>query len=322
MLNRYDTLDVAGRDRFEYWADAVCESYVQLGCETDLPDAFEGSILLNRMEHLSTSTVRGSPQLVTRRKTDIARSLDDSFLLSLQVGKRCLVEQRGRVAVLNPGDMALYSSADPYSLDLTDDFTQLVFQIPRQDLLRQLPNADLLTAITVPGGTDVARVVGQSLLSVAKSCETQEGTVSLCLQNVIVDLIVTALASLNETEHQLRQPEQMLYLRANQLICSNFADPGLSRGAVARAAGVSVRRMSQIFRLNDSSISATIRSQRMTQIARRLADPGFARQSISEIALSCGMNNLQHFSRAFREQYDMTPTQYRRAARIGDTNGR
>ncbi len=38
----------------------------------------------------------------------------------------------------------------------------------------------------------------------------------------------------------------------------------------------------------------------------------YSNQSVSEIALSCGFSGLYYFSRAFHDEYGMTPTEYRR----------
>ena len=136
-------------ERFAFWREAVCDAYVHLDCECSHPDEFDGEIVLNRLSRLSASFVSGSQQSVRRRRKDIARAGEESFLISLQMKREGSVSQHERSARLQPGDFALYSSVDRYRLELPDGFRQLVVQIPREDLLSRLPTADLLTGIRV-----------------------------------------------------------------------------------------------------------------------------------------------------------------------------
>ena len=126
IQTRYDTDDVAPADRFAYWKESVCDSYVKLGCDAENRTHFRGLIDIARHSVLSISRVAGLSHTVDRRKRDIRSASDAYFLLSLQTAESSQVTQFGKTALLRPGDMALYSSTDPYSLKLSDDFSQMV----------------------------------------------------------------------------------------------------------------------------------------------------------------------------------------------------
>ena len=163
MAELLSTRSVRRDDRFAYWREAICDSYVLLDCDAEQPRDFDGEILLNRLSSLSASFVTGSQQVVKRRRRDIARSGDASFLVSLQLEKSGVISQQGRHAELAPGDFALYSSADRYVIDVPHGFRQLVIQVPRDALLARLPQADLLTGITVPGKSAIGGIVYDSV---------------------------------------------------------------------------------------------------------------------------------------------------------------
>jgi transcriptional regulator GlxA family with amidase domain len=59
-------------------------------------------------------------------------------------------------------------------------------------------------------------------------------------------------------------------------------------------------------------------SLRLEHAARLLADA--PHRPIGEVALQCGFANAAHFSRAFKDRYEMTPRQYAasRKAASGD----
>lgn len=312
METLLSTRSVGEKERFAFWREAVCHSYVQLDCACDDPDRFDGEIVLNRLSRLSTSFVRGSQQQVRRRRQDIAHASDESFLVSLQMRQHGIVRQSGREAHLLPGDFALYSSTDRYTLDLPDNFRQFVIQVPRQDLISRLPNADRLTGIRVPGDSPIGGVIGDSILRLIKTINPSNEAVRQSAQDAIIDLIVTGLASLAGAQHQLSQPEQQTLLRADALIAANLRDPDFDRTALALATGFSVRRLSEIYQMQGRSIAATIRKMRLDRIATDITDPRFARQSIGEIAGKWGILDPQKLARNFKTEYGVSPLSYRK----------
>lgn len=311
MATFLSTNSVKQQERFSFWREAVCDSYVQLDCNSSAPDTFQGEIILHRLSQLSASFVAGSKQEVRRRKRDIARSHDASFLISLQLNREAVIEQADRAAHLTPGDFALYSSTDRYALHLPDGFRQLVIQVPRDDLLRRLPNADLLTGTTVRGGSVMGGLVNDSVLRMVSAIDQSNEVVRHCMQDTIVDLFATGLASLDQAKFELSAPEQQVLLRANAFLKSNLANPDLDRTMLAEAVGFSVRRLGEIFQGDGKSIAMTIRAMRLQRIAADLKDQRFGRCSISDIAYRWGVRNLQSFNRMFRTHFGQTPREYR-----------
>lgn len=314
MPERFSTTLVSGPERFSYWREAVCDAYVQLGCEAMEKQTFRGDIQLERLPNISISFVSGTAHEVHRRIRDIARSNDDYFLLSLQMNNSSLVAQGNRVAELQPGDCALYGSTDPYVLTLSDQFRQLVVQVPKRQLLSRLPNADLLTGRKISGTSEIGQLVGNSILKFARTLGQGSSVVQSFGQDVIVDLVATGLATLGGANYELSLPEQHIMLRARSFIQANLGDPDLDRNAVADAAGLSVRRLNEIFAKQGQSISSHIRETRLERAARDLSDPCHRRQSISEIAGKWGFGNFQHFSKVFRERFGISPSVHRQRA--------
>ncbi|TQV77757.1 helix-turn-helix domain-containing protein [Denitrobaculum tricleocarpae] len=316
MPTRFSTRDVRDHERFSYWREAVCDAYVQLGCECDGQDGFQGDIRLERLSKLSLSRVSGNAHSVYRRGIDIARSSDAFFLLSLQLKKRSRVTQHDRGADLETGDLVLYSSVDPYALDLTDSFEQLVVQVPRGKLLTHLPAADLLTGRRLSGKSAIGKVVGNGIRQIADGLQYSDTPVQDHMQDAIIDLIAAGLASVNDVAYEVSQPEQRLISRTKAFIEANLSDPGLDRNRVAAAMGMSVRRLNEIFSKEETSLAAVIRESRLQQIARDLEDPRLLSQSVSEIAMRWGLNNFQHFSRIFKDRFGCAPRDYRARARL------
>ena len=321
MQQRFSTEDVSAAERIEFWRDAVCDSYVLLDCETATPGQFSGSIELTRREKLSTSYVTGSNQIVTRRRRDIARSEEETFLVSLQLTENGAVEQDGRLALLKQGDIVVYSSVRQYQLRLPNGFSQLVVQVPRNVLLSQLPNADRLTGVTLSSSTPCGALVAEMLVKLVNALSDMPAMAQIRAQHTIIDLLVTGLASLAPASYELNAPNQQTLLRTNSFIESKLSDPGLDRNMVAAWVGLSLRRLNEIYQKEGTSISRAIRESRLERIAQDLVDPRMQKHSISQIAFAWGMNNFQSFSRVFRKRYGQSPSDYRKNAGIGDLSG-
>ncbi|WP_419911620.1 helix-turn-helix domain-containing protein [Hoeflea sp.] len=311
MAHHYRTNDVRPRERFSYWREAVCEAYVQLGCEGGDREHFHGGIGVEHYSNLSISNVYGMAHEVYRRGKDIARASDEFFLLSMQMKQISFVAQHGHVAQLEPGDFALYSSTDPYQLTLTDNFSQMVVQLPKSRLLARLPNADLLTGRRISGNSEVGRLVGENIVNFSRLISNGGKVMQSMVQDVLIDLIATGLSSLDDSRLEMSLPEQHILLRARSFIHANLADPELDRNAVAASVGLSVRRLNELFSKEGNSLAGFIRSARLDRAAQDLADPRQAGRSISEIAMKWGFNNFQHFSKLFRSHFGHAPSDYR-----------
>lgn len=311
LITRYDTAKVAPRDRFEFWREAVCNSFVQLGCDTPQQAGFAGKLEIARHSTVSISKVNGTAHIVERRKRDIRAAADDFFLLSLQTKHTSRISQFGNVSVLQPGDMALYDSTHPYSLELSDDFAKTVVQLPRDRLLARLPNAQMMGGTRIDGQSGIGKLVRENILAFSQHVDPDQPTVAALLQDTLIDLIATGLATGIGTTAELSSPEQHILLRARSYIGANLGDPDLDRNAVAAKIGMSVRRLSDIFAKDGVSIAEDIRTKRLAAVAENLRAPQFDGLTISEIAMKFGFSNLQHFSTLFRSVHGMTPKQYR-----------
>lgn len=307
----FSTEKVAPRDRFAYWREAVCDSFVQLGCDSPEHIGFKGKLELSRHASLSIANVSGSTHAVERRKRDIRAASDAFFLLSLQREKTSRITQFGNTSVLNPGDMALYDSTHPYTLELSADFAKTVVQLPKERLLARLPNAQMMGGMRIDGQSGIGKLVRENILAFSGYINEGNATTEVLLQDTLIDLIATGLASGIGASADLSSPEEHILLRVRSYIGAHLGDPDLDRNRVADELGMSVRRLNDIFAKGGASISEEIRRKRLESVRVDLRDARFASRTISEIAMKNGFSNLQHFSNMFRSAFDITPKAYR-----------
>lgn len=77
------TADVAERKRFQFWQDAVCDTFVELDCQARGSAPFFGEITTAECDGLHFSTVNSDGQIVKRTPTRIRRAREEVMLVSL-----------------------------------------------------------------------------------------------------------------------------------------------------------------------------------------------------------------------------------------------
>ena len=82
---------------------------------------------------------------------------------------------------------------------------------------------------------------------------------------------------------------------------------------MARAAGISTRRLRALLARGGESFSSYLLRRRLERCAQLLRDSCWRGRSITEIAFRSGFNNTTHFGYAFKRRYGLTPREFRSA---------
>ena len=109
--------------------------------------------------------------------------------------------------------------------------------------------------------------------------------------------------------------EESLISRLDRHMITNqpYTNPALGRNELADFLGITQEALAQLIRSeHDQTVHAYINSFR-TEEARRILD-GDSKETIAEIAARLGFGTARTLQRAFKERFDMTPTQYKEAA--------
>jgi AraC-like DNA-binding protein/acetamidase/formamidase len=92
---------------------------------------------------------------------------------------------------------------------------------------------------------------------------------------------------------------------------SRLSDPQLTPDAVATHVGVSIRSLQKLFESSADTFTHYLRRRRLARCRADLANPLMVHLSISNLCTRWGFSDAAHFSRAFREQYGLSPRGYR-----------
>jgi AraC-like DNA-binding protein len=118
-----------------------------------------------------------------------------------------------------------------------------------------------------------------------------------------------------EVLSQPASPERRAVTTARDFIEANLPDR-LTLGAVAAAAGVSVRTLQASFRSElRTTPTSYIRSRRLDRAHGDLSDPGSPAATVTDVATRWGITHLGRFAADYRTRYGETPSQTLRRQR-------
>jgi AraC-like DNA-binding protein len=103
-------------------------------------------------------------------------------------------------------------------------------------------------------------------------------------------------------------------LRVRKYIDANLDDPELSPGMIAAANGISVRYLHCLFEPEGTTMVQYVIKKRLVRCRRDLLNPVMAHRTITDIAFSWGFQNSTHFSRRFKDEFGLSPQEFRNDA--------
>jgi AraC-like DNA-binding protein len=94
-------------------------------------------------------------------------------------------------------------------------------------------------------------------------------------------------------------------------INESFSDQQFSTRVVAEKLGLSVRYVQDLLQGSGLSITDRIMELRLEKARAMLIDDRQCNLKISDVAASCGFNELSYFHRSFRRRFGASPAKYR-----------
>jgi AraC-like DNA-binding protein len=298
--------------RLAYWRQAVEQALVPVTIAPRGDRPFEGRIVTHRVGALRVSAVEADAYRVSRTAAHIARSPEPLVAIALQMSGTTVLTQDGRQVAANPGDLFVWDTTRPYSLDFPERFCARVVHMPRHML--GLPDEDLrrVAGTVFPTDRGCAAVLMPLLATVVASAHAFSPAAASGLANGLTDVFTALVAERTEdTATDAGNTRNHLVQRVRDHIDENLADPALSPESVAKANHISVRYLHRLFEGEGVTVSRLIQRRRLEECARELTRGGRTVPTVSSIAQRWGFVNPTHFSRVFRGVYGLPPREWR-----------
>jgi len=299
-------------DKFGYWQDVVCRALVDLECRPVSGMAFEASVEGSRLEGLSVARIEASAHRVERQPSAIARTSEESLIFNFVLSGVAMAQQDGRSVVLRAGDGAICDAQRPYSLRFDDTFKIITIKLARSAIAHRAGSIHRITARSLGESSQMCPILFGYLVSFSKQASLLPPAASEKVARNFTELLAAAL-----DEVILASPLPLSEYRATALMrVRDFVERHLDvceldTSMVSTALNLSPRYINKLFEAENTSLTRYIWRRRLERAAADLQDPARASLGISAIAMAHGFNDLSHFSRAFRQRFDLSPRAYR-----------
>ncbi|WP_432837922.1 helix-turn-helix domain-containing protein [Dactylosporangium sp. CA-092794] len=306
-------------DRIEFLRERMLQAPVPLALD---PHPGADLVVHSRVAdlgcvHLLSTKAQGGDVVRTDRLTrDDARP---SLMVTVIDHGTTTVVRGDLATTLHSGDIGLYVTTDPYRLRFTDGARRHTYQLPLDELglPGHLIRNQLHSAIRPDQATTAA--VSAFLRSTARNAPRAQEPEQSALEKPILELIRLLLTRVvTDTPVGREAAAVSLATRIEEHVKTRLGDPELSVRSIAAAFSISERYVYTILARRGIDLGDMIRRHRLERAATLLVDPQWGLSTVSDIAHRCGFADHAHFSRSFRAQFGVSPSEWRRGARSQD----
>lgn len=309
------TDSVPAPQRRTYWREALSRTFTAVDIVVP-DDVYSGTIRTSRLGHLQVVTVECDSLRAVRTPRLIAQGNAENLIVRLQGKGVARLEQDGREAYLQAGEIVIYDLARPHRMDFPERLQTKSVLLHRRLLGLSESELRQITASPLRSDMAVGRLLPIMLSRLADTAETfRPRTGELLARNVVDLLTVLADEQLGRDSEGTPSGDAVLLLRIRTFIGRHLADPDLTPEVIARAHHISVRYLHKIFEGEDTTVSRWIQSRRLEACRRDLLRREAAHRTIVAVAHRWGFTSAAHFSRVFRAAYGMSPSEWRNAPR-------
>ena len=240
----------------------------------------------------------------------------DDLLFGVALAGGCVLNQRGREAVIGrPGEAVLASAAHPVDVVIATTSRHFSLRLPRAILEARIVDCDACNARPLPGNVGGLSLLIGYVNALRRTELTNPAFCDLAVSHVY-DIVSLLLGAKDDARHLAQQrgvraARLAAILREIERSCG---DPGLSAITVAHLLGVTPRYVHLLLEESGKSFTHHVLERRLDKAAALLRDSHWRHRKIADIAAETGFADLSHFNRSFRRHFGATPTDLRNSA--------
>lgn len=312
MERLFSTDTVHPRDRFDYWHDVACQNVLKHDLQPECRVKFQAAIYAGRLADLGLVLFDNSPMDVSRTSHHVARATSDEIFVCRQMSGLLELEQNGRQAAIEAGDVTLIDPLIPYRGRFSRGSSLLVLKVPRRALEARVGR----TREMVLRPIKPSQPEGSLLSTFAAALPPVAGRMSPVAEDLakehVLDLLAVSLTmAVGAYTPRISSAHSLALMNVRAAIEARLTDARLDAGAVAAAAGISIRYANAVLAREGTSIMRLVLARRLARCREALRDLSQAHRTLSEIAYGWGFSDMTYFSRRFKAAYGVLPSEDR-----------
>ncbi len=315
-LGVISTHDVRPGEKLGLWQDSLWQLCGRLRSETQTDASFWGKIEYATIGDVRIAKLTGSRHRVVRTPNYARRDNDGFLKVALQLRGSSCFEQKGRKVVLSPDEWSIYDTTQPYTVTVPQDTEMLILLVPRDNISTQRLHLEDLMVRKFAGRVGMGRLAYQFMISAFDEIPIITPEAEWEIAGAISHLIRLTMLDASEVQNQVSLRE-VWRDRIKAYIGTHLRDPELSIDRIAGAMNCTKRYVHKVFQPEATSVSESILRMRLNRCREDLRNPARSQSSITDIAYSWGFNNPAHFSKAFKDEFNVSPRFFRMETQLG-----
>ncbi len=299
---------------FGPWKDFVHDNFPWLEHRDHGSGAFEAEVSAYRIGNGALTTISAGASEVIRTR-HLAEASEEGYIKLLwQMAGGIQVEQDRRQCVIAPGQATVCDTARPYRIRLTEGAHFAVLMLPHAACPGWEQISQKICGAPLAQGPTVRAALGalMALTSLPQNVESSgNNTVLQAVQWMLSASLHEAASDLGVSAFQ--DPRLS---RAQRHIIEHIGDTDLDANGLAAALCMSRRSLYMLFKEYRLTPAKMIHDIRLEQSRASLADARQQHRKITDIAFDHGFGDYATFSRLFKMQFGVTPSEYRMKSRM------
>lgn len=278
--------------RLAFWQSGVANLLTHLECSSPRDEGFSGAITAHLSSPINLIEIVAAAHTIARVKPKISQIGEEQVFVCIQMTGEAIVEQDNRRNVLRPGDITLLDTSKTFRAEFPEAKSQLVLQIPRTLVRRQIGSVENHTATVVRASNPLGTMTRNFVSSLAQNFESFSTEIAQRLVEQARDMALMAFMSRPDDKSQGAAgntvTRTMLAYRGRAFIETNLRDHSLVLADVAEHLGISKRYLSSVFASDGQSVERYIWERRLAKCASDLEDRGQLNRAIARYRFIMG----------------------------------
>lgn len=278
---------------------------------------FDAEICLGQLGPIGVVRMTCGRGSIDRTSRHIGHTAGRTYTFVLQVRGAGVFSHYGHASPLGRGDFVLCDSAAPHSYRVEGEYSEVVMlRVPANVLKEHLPSPETFCGRQLLASEGLTSTVAALTLNLYEQLDAGlSADFQARIARHLLEMIATSYAIAFESLISASSIISGRHAKVKLFIEQNLRDPDLRPCTIATRLKLSSRYLRMIFSAGNETVHAYILRRRLEECARQMADSRWRGHSISEIAFAWGFNSASHFTRSFRERFNVSPRDYRRQGR-------
>jgi AraC family transcriptional activator of tynA and feaB len=318
---RWRLREVPSASGLDAWTDILAATHLSfdIRATSRTPARFNGAVSRRRFGGLALVDCASSQWLGRHGKT--VSGDEPEPIVGFQFVRKGveLVRESGREITLTAGDIVLWDGWQPAEVEVVEPFLKRTLIFPRERVMAVCPRLAELKALPPLNQSGPARLLVRYLDALAMELPALDDAAGTAAADAALELLRAAVEpsvpSTRAAKREALRADVRRYVRAH------LQDPTLCPDTIAKAHAISVRALHALFEDSGESVAGLVRRERLLRCQEDLGR--LSGGSVTEIAFRWGFRDAAHFSRVFKREFGLTPSEARHAAlaRMGMESG-